>query len=102
MIQDIASHAPDVGVPRDTLVRKTLFAVDELTGFIVAVALVRPTRLEGLKAKSVRKKLKDKSFAAKVNREDIITGAEGLGVDLSEHIQFVIEAMQDIAEELGL
>ncbi len=102
MIQDIASHAPDVGVPRDTLVRKTLFAVDELTGFIVAVALVRPTRLEGLKAKSVRKKLKDKSFAAKVNREDIMTGAEGLGVDLSEHIQFVIEAMQDIAEELGL
>ncbi len=102
MIQDIASHAPDVGVPRDTLVRKTLFAVDELTGFIVAVALVRPTRLEGLKAKSVRKKLKDKSFAAKVNREDIITGAEELGIDLSEHIQFVIEAMQDIGKELGL
>ena len=102
VIQDIVSHAPDTDVPRDSLVRKALFAVDELTGFIVAVALVRPTRLEGMKPKSVRKKMKDKSFAAKVNREDITEGAEALGIDLSEHIQFVVEAMQDIAEELGL
>lgn len=102
MIQDILAHAPFTGVPRDSLVRKAIFAVDELTGFIVAVALVRPTGLEGMKAKSVRKKMKDKSFAAKVSREDITTGAEELGADLSEHIQFVIEAMQGITGELGL
>jgi putative nucleotidyltransferase with HDIG domain len=102
MVQDILAHAPFTGVPRDSLVRKAIFAVDELTGFIVAVALVRPTGLEGMKAKSVRKKMKDKSFAAKVSREDITTGAEELGADLSEHIQFVIGAMQDIAGKLGL
>jgi putative nucleotidyltransferase with HDIG domain len=102
MVQDILAHAPFTGVPRDSLVRKAIFAVDELTGFIVAVALVRPTGLEGMKAKSVRKKMKDKSFAAKVSREDITTGAEELGADLGEHIQFVIEAMQGIAGELGL
>jgi len=83
-------------------VRKALFAVDELTGFIVAVALVRPTGLEGMKPKSVRKKMKDKSFAAKVSREDITSGAEELGIELAEHIQLVIEAMQEIADELGL
>jgi putative nucleotidyltransferase with HDIG domain len=102
MVQDILAHAPFTGVPRDSLVRKAIFAVDELTGFIVAVALVRPTGLEGMKAKSVRKKMKDKSFAAKVSREDITTGAEELGADLGEHIQFVIGAMQGIAGELGL
>jgi putative nucleotidyltransferase with HDIG domain len=102
MVQDILAHAPFTEVPRDSLVRKAIFAVDELTGFIVAVALVRPTGLEGMKAKSVRKKMKDKSFAAKVSREDITTGAEELGADLGEHIQFVIGAMQGIAGELGL
>jgi len=103
MVQDILAHAPFTEVPRDSLVRKTIFAVDELTGFIVAVALVRPSRsLSDLKAKSVRKKMKDKSFAAKVSREDIETGAQELGIDLSEHIQFVIDAMKEIAEVLGL
>jgi putative nucleotidyltransferase with HDIG domain len=102
IVQDIVSHAPEVGVARDSLVRKALFAVDELTGFIVAVALVRPTGLEGMKPKSVRKKMKDKSFAAKVNRDDIIEGAEALGIELAEHIALVIEAMQEIADELGL
>ena len=102
MIADIAAHAPHSGVPRDTPLRKALFAVDELTGFIVAVALMRPTKLEGMKPKSVRKKMKDKSFAAAVSREDIETGAAELGVDLSEHIALVIEAMQGISDELGL
>lgn len=103
LVQDILSHAPDVDVPRDTQVRKALFAVDELTGLIVATALVRPSRsLSDLKAKSVRKKMKDKSFAAGVSREDIQTGAEALGVELSEHIQFVIDAMKQVAGELGL
>jgi len=103
LIQDVLSHADHTGVERDTLVRKTLFAVDELTGFIIAVALVRPSRsLADLKAKSVTKKMKDKSFAAGVNRDDIRAGAEELGVELSEHIQFVIEALRPIGAELGL
>jgi len=103
IIDDIISHAPHSGVPRDTPLRKTLFAVDELTGFIVACALVRPSRsLNDLKAKSVRKKMKDKSFAAAVSREDIRQGAADLGVEESEHIQFVIEAMREICPELGL
>ncbi len=102
LVQDILAHAPHTGVPRDSLVRKTLFAVDELTGLIVACALVRPNGIADMKAKSVRKKMKDKSFAAAVSREDIQTGAEELGVDLSEHIQFVIDAMKSIREELGL
>ncbi len=101
-IGDIAAHAPHTGAPRDTPVRKAIFAVDELTGLINAVGLVRPTGLDGMKPKSVRKKMKDKSFAATVNRDDITTGAEELGVELSEHIAFVIEAMQGIKGELGL
>ena len=103
MVQDILAHAPFTGVPRDTPLRKALFAVDELTGLIVAVALVRPSRsLSDLKAKSVRKKMKDKSFAASVSREDIVQGAEELGVELGEHIQFVIDAMKQISDEMGL
>ena len=103
LIQDILSHADGTGVPRNTLLRKVLFAVDELTGLIIAVALVRPSRsLADLKAKSVIKKMKDKSFAAGVSREDIRAGAEALGVDLAEHIQFVIEALRPIGEQLGL
>ena len=81
---------------------KTLYAVDELSGFIVACALVRPEGLEGLKAKSVRKKMKQKSFAASVNREDIVRGAEQLGVDLGEHIDFVAAALREEAGTLGL
>ena len=88
--------------PRDRPVRKTLFAVDELCGFIVAVALVRPQRLEGLKASSVRKKLKQSSFAAAVNREDILAGAQLLGVELNDHINTCIAALADHAEELDL
>lgn len=88
--------------PRDRPIRKTLFAVDELSGFTYAVALVRPERLEGMKAKSVIKKLKQKSFAAAVSREDIYAGAELLDIPLGEHIEHCIAALRDIAEELGL
>lgn len=102
MIADIQAHAPHTGVPRDSMLRRVLFAVDELTGFVVAVALVRPERLEGMTPKSVRKKMKDKSFAAAVSREDIEAGARELGLDLSEHVDFVIGAMQGIKDELGL
>ena len=99
----IMSHADFTGVPRDSLMAKTLFAVDELSGFITAVTLVRPTRaLSEVKVKSVKKKMKDKSFAAKVNREEITKGTEELGVDFDEHVMFVIQAMSKVAGELGL
>jgi putative nucleotidyltransferase with HDIG domain len=98
----ILSHADYLDVPRETPMEKTLYAVDELSGFVVACALVRPERLEGLKAKSVRKKMKQKSFAASVNREDITSGAEELGVDLNEHIDFVVAALRERAGALGL
>ena len=98
----ILSHADYLDVPRETPMEKTLYAVDELSGFVVACALVRPERLEGLKAKSVRKKMKQKSFAASVNREDITSGAEELGVDLNEHIDFVVVALRERADALGL
>ena len=88
--------------PLDTPLRKTLSAVDELCGFVTACALVRPGRLDGLKAKSVRKKMKQPAFAAAVNRDDITRGAELLGLDLNEHIEHVIEALQGVAEPLGL
>jgi len=102
-IKAIMGHADYTGVPRDTLMAKTLFAVDELTGLITATALVRPSKqLRDLKVKSVKKKLKDKAFAASINRDDIKKGAEELGVDLSEHIGFVIEAMKSVSDELGL
>ena len=81
---------------------KALFAVDELCGFITAVAYVRPDGIHGMKAKSVRKKMKQKSFAAAVNRDDITVGAEEFGVELNEHIQFVIDALTDRADELKL
>ncbi len=103
VIYAIKSHAdylPDC--PRVSLLDKTLYACDELCGFITACAMVRPTKLEGLKAKSVRKKMKTASFAAAVNRDDILRGAEDLGVDLNEHIDFCVAAMQGIAAELGL
>jgi putative nucleotidyltransferase with HDIG domain len=99
----ILAHANYTGVPRDTLMAKAIYACDELCGFITAVALVRPNKkLEEVTVKSVKKKLKDKSFARSVNREDIYKGAEELGVPLDEHIQFVINAMKKIADKLGL
>jgi putative nucleotidyltransferase with HDIG domain len=102
MIEAILSHAEHLDVPRDTLLSKTLFACDELSGFIHACALVRPTGLEGMTPKSVKKKLKQPSFAAGVNRDDVYKGAEDLGVELDEHIAIVIEALQPIVGELGL
>ena len=98
----ILGHADYTGVPRDTLLAKTLFACDELAGFITACSLVRPDRIRTLEARSVRKRMKDKAFARSVSREDITRGAEELGVPLDEHITFCIEAMRAIAPELGL
>ena len=102
VLHAIKGHADYLDVPRDTLMSETLYAVDELSGFIVAVALMRPERLEGMKAKSVRKKMKQKSFAAAVNRDDIVRGAEELGVDLNEHIEFVAAALNERADALDL
>ncbi len=102
-IEAILGHAEHTGVPRKTQMAKTLFAVDELCGFITAVAYVRPNKkLSEVKVKSVKKKMKDKAFARQVNREDIRRGAEELGVNLDEHIDFVIKAMQGISDRLGL
>ncbi len=99
----IMSHADYTGITRDSLLEKVLFACDELCGFITAVAYVRPSKSVGeVEVRSVRKKMKDKAFAAKVSRDDIIKGAEELGVDLDEHIGFVINAMQANADQLGL
>ncbi|MDY7042038.1 MAG: HDIG domain-containing protein [Chloroflexota bacterium] len=103
IVRAVLSHASYSGVTRDSLMEKTLFAVDELTGLIVAVALVRPSKsIFDVKVKSVRKKWKDKAFAAGVNREDVEQGAAELEIELSEHISVVLEAMKDIADELGL
>jgi putative nucleotidyltransferase with HDIG domain len=102
VLHAIKAHADYLDVPRDTLMAKTLYAVDELSGFVVACALVRPEGLEGLRARSVRKKMKQKSFAAAVNREDIVRGAEELGVDLNEHIEFVAGALRERNDVLGL
>jgi putative nucleotidyltransferase with HDIG domain len=99
----IMSHAEYTGVTRDSQMEKTLFACDELAGFITAVALVKPTKsLNEVDVKSVRKRLKDKAFARSVNRDDIINGAQQMGVDLDEHIQFCIDAMKTVADKLGL
>jgi len=99
----IMSHAEYTGVSRDTPMEKALFACDELAGFITAVALVKPGKsLAEVDAQSVRRKMKDKAFARSVNREDIITGAASLGVELEEHIAFCIEAMKGVADKLGL
>ena len=103
ILQAILGHATYSGVKRETQLAKTLFAVDELTGLITATALVRPSRsVHEVEAKSVRKKMKDKAFARGVSREDVITGADELGVDLESHIAFVIGAMQSVAEDIGL
>ncbi len=99
----ILSHADYSGVPRETRLQKALFACDELAGFVTATALVKPGKsLAEVDARSVRKKMKDKAFARNVNRDDIVNGAAGLGVELDEHISFCIAAMIQIAEELGL
>ncbi len=99
----VMSHAEYTGVTRDTPMEKALFACDELAGFITAVALIKPTKsLAEVDTKSVRKRMKDKAFARKVNRDDIVNGAAELGVDLDEHIAVCIEAMKGIAVELGL
>jgi putative nucleotidyltransferase with HDIG domain len=102
VIQGVLSHANHLGLPRDTPLRKTLFACDELSGFVHACGLVRPTGLDGLEPKSVRKKLKQPSFAAGVSREDVYAGAELLEIDLDQHIANVVEALQPISAELGL
>ena len=102
LIDAVAGHAEFMGVPRETEMAKTLYAVDELSGFIAACALVRPTGIHGLAPKSVKKKLKQPSFAAGVSRDEVRQGADELGVDFDAHVAFLIAAMQARADELGL
>jgi predicted hydrolase (HD superfamily) len=102
VIDAVAGHATFLDVPRETQMAKTLFAVDELSGFIAACALVRPTGIHGMTPKSVKKKLKQPSFAAGVNRDEVRQGAEELGVDFDEHVAFVIAAMEGESKTLGL
>jgi putative nucleotidyltransferase with HDIG domain len=103
VIRALLSHADYLDVPRTSRMEKTLYAVDELTGFITAVALVRPTKaVADVTAQSVRKRMKDKAFARAVNREDLLRGAADLGVDFDEHVAFVVRAMTGIADQLGL
>lgn len=103
MIHAVKAHASYLGVPRESRLDRALFAVDELTGFVVAVTLMQPSRkLSDLKVASVMKKMKQKGFARNVSREDIATGAEELGVPLEAHVAFVIQAMTEVADELGL
>ena len=102
VIEGVLSHAEHLAMPRDTPLKKTLFACDELSGFIHACGLVRPDGIETLEPKSVKKKLKQPSFAAGVHRDEVYRGAEELGVELDDHIRFVVEAIRPIAGELGL
>ena len=103
VLQDIASHAEYLNVPRDTPIRKTLYAVDEICGFLIACALVKPDRsLSAVDARTVRKKMKDKAFARGVHREQLMDSAEALGVPFDEHVEFVRDALVAIAPELGL
>jgi putative nucleotidyltransferase with HDIG domain len=102
LIEAVLSHAEHLALPRDTALKRTLFACDELSGFVHACGLVRPTGVDGLEPKSVRKKLKQPSFAAGVHRDEVYAGAELLGIDLDEHIRNVVAALQPIASELGL
>jgi putative nucleotidyltransferase with HDIG domain len=102
VIEAVLSHAEHLSMPRDTLLKKSLFACDELSGFVHAVGLVRPTGLDGLEPKSVKKKLKQPSFAAGVHRDEVYAGADGLGLELDDHIRNVVAALQPIAPELGL
>jgi putative nucleotidyltransferase with HDIG domain len=102
VVESVLSHAEHLELPRDTQLKRALFACDELSGFVHACGLVRPTGLDGLEPKSVKKKLKQPSFAAGVHRDEVYAGAEGLGIDLDDHIRNVVAAMQPIAGELGL
>jgi len=102
VVEAVLSHAEHLAIPRDTPLKKALFACDELAGFIHACGLVRPDGIDTLEPKSVRKKLKQPSFAAGVHREEVYRGAEELGVELDEHIAFCVAAMRPIARELGL
>ncbi len=102
LVDAVLSHAEHLGLPRDTPLKKTLFACDELAGFVHACALVRPDGIQTLEPKSVRKKLKQPSFAAGVHRDEVVRGAELLGLDLDEHIRNVIESMRPVAGQLGL
>ena len=100
LVRAVASHAPYLGVPRETLMEKSLFAVDELSGFVLACAYVRPDGLTGMTPKSVKKKIKSASFAAAVSRDDLWRGAEELGVDFDEHVEVVIAALEAQGAEL--
>ena len=100
LVRAVASHADFLGVSRDSPMEKCLFAVDELSGFVLAVAYVRPERLQGMTPKSVKKKLKQPSFAAAVNREELLHGAQELGVDFDEHLTIVIGALAEKEDEL--
>jgi putative nucleotidyltransferase with HDIG domain len=100
LVRGVASHADFMGVPRESEMEKALYAVDELSGFILAVAYVRPDGLDGMTPKSVKKKLKDRGFAAAVNRDELREGAEALGVEFDEHLAFVIEALAARSEDL--
>ncbi len=103
IIDAVMGHAEFTDVPRDSLMAKTLYAVDELCGFLTAVTLVRPTKaVSEVKVKSVKKKLKDKRFAAKVSREEIKKGPDELGVDFDEHVEFVVQSLIPVAEIIGL
>ncbi len=102
IVETVLSHAEHLSLPRDTPLKKVLFACDELSGFVHACALVRPTGLEGLEPKSVRKKLKQPSFAAGVHRDEVYAGAELLGLELDRHVANVIEALRPVAPQLGL
>ena len=102
LVEAVLSHAEHLGMPRDTPLKRVLFACDELSGFVHACGLVRPTGVDGLEPKSVKKKLKQPSFAAGVHRDEVYAGAELLGVDFDEHIQTVTDAMKPISGELGL
>ncbi len=102
LVRAVASHADYLGVSRDTPMERTLYAVDELSGFVVACAYVRPEGIHGMTPKSVKKKLKTPAFAAAINRDDVRRGAEELGADLDEHIAFVIAALDARADELEL
>ena len=103
IVKAVLSHGNHTGVPRETAMERTLFACDELSGFVTAVALVRPNKsLSDVSVRSVRRKMKDKSFAKSVNRDDIVQGAQELGTELDEHIEFIIEALRPVAAHLGL
>ena len=103
MVRAVLTHGDHTGIPRESLMEHTLFAVDELSGFVRAVTLVRPSKsLSDVTPRSVRRKMKDKNFAKDVNRDDIVRGAEELGIDLDEHIAFIVESMKSVAERIDL